>query len=75
MTKHIEPILKGEPILYQADGTQEEVKPANGKKFELKELQKFVHGTAASADRWQDGFPRNGHGLPRDVLPPSILTT
>jgi hypothetical protein len=49
MAKRKEPILKGDPILYRADGTQEVVKPANGKKFELKELKKFVQGTAAVA--------------------------
>ena len=49
MAKRKETILKGDPILYRADGTQEVVKPANGKKFELKELKKFVHGTAAVA--------------------------
>jgi hypothetical protein len=50
MAKRKEPIFKGDPILYRADGTPEVVKPAaNGKKFELKELKKFVHGTAAVA--------------------------
>jgi|SRR5580700_4824810 hypothetical protein len=50
MAKRKEPILKGDPILYRADGTQEVVKPAaNGRKFELKELKKFVRGTAAVA--------------------------
>jgi hypothetical protein len=49
MAKRKEPILKRDSILYRADGTQEVVKPANGKKFELKELKKFVHGTAAVA--------------------------
>jgi hypothetical protein len=49
MAKRKEPILKGDFILYRADGRQEVVKPANGKKFELSELKKFVHGTAAVA--------------------------
>jgi hypothetical protein len=29
----------------------------------------------ASTDRWQIGFPSNGYGLPRNVLPPGILPT
>jgi hypothetical protein len=50
MARRKEPIFKGDPILYRADGTQEVVKPAaNGRKFELKELKEFVHGTAAVA--------------------------
>jgi hypothetical protein len=49
MAKRKAPILKGNPTLFRADGTQEEVKPANGKKFELKELGKLVHGTPAVA--------------------------
>ena len=31
--------------LYKADGTQEVIKPANGKKFDIKELQALVGGT------------------------------
>ena len=49
MARRKEPILKGDPILYRADGTRGEVNPANGKKFELKELGKLVGGTAAVA--------------------------
>jgi hypothetical protein len=49
MAKRKEPILKGDPILYRAYGTQEEIKPANSRKFELEELKRFVHGTATIA--------------------------
>lgn len=49
MAKQKEPIMKGNPVLLRADGTQEEVKPANGKKFELKELKTFVDGTVTIA--------------------------
>lgn len=30
--------------LYKTDGTQEVIKPANGRKFDIKELQKLVGG-------------------------------
>jgi hypothetical protein len=49
VAKRKEPILKIDFILYRSDGTQEVVKPANGKKFELGELKKFVHGAATVA--------------------------
>ena len=46
MGRQKELIVKGEYIVLRADGTEQEVKPANGKKFQLAELRRLVGGTA-----------------------------
>jgi hypothetical protein len=46
MGKRNERILKGSYILFRANGTEQAVAPANGKKFELSELKRLVGGTA-----------------------------